>query len=83
MLVIMPIYLLQDIGLTHHQRILVISAFCASLLITVIAIPLSVSLFVNSISDTTLILGHVKVCSFFCFLTLAYHDMPIKSHQLR
>jgi hypothetical protein len=67
MLIIMPTYLLRDVGLTHHQRILVISAFGASLLITTLAIPLSVLLSVDPVSDVTLIFGHVKVCSFSCF----------------
>ncbi|OAX34815.1 hypothetical protein K503DRAFT_417163 [Rhizopogon vinicolor AM-OR11-026] len=60
MLVIMPIYLLRDVRLTHHQRILVISAFSASLLVTAMAIPLSVLLFVAPTSDATLIFAHVK-----------------------
>ncbi|OJA08403.1 hypothetical protein AZE42_00999 [Rhizopogon vesiculosus] len=59
-LVIVPTYFLRDVRLTSHQRILVISAFYASLLITAIAIPLSVLLSVEPFSDATLIFGHVK-----------------------
>jgi len=59
-LVIVPTYLLRDVGLTPHQRVLVISAFYGSLLITAIAIPLSVLLFVHPISDAAMIFGHVK-----------------------
>lgn len=64
----MATYLLRDIGLIHHQRIFVILAFHASLLVTVIAIPLSVLLFVAPTSNATLIFGHVKVCNYFCVL---------------
>jgi hypothetical protein len=67
MLVIMPTYLLRDVRLSHHQRILVISAFYASLLVSAIAVPLSVLLFVAPLSDVTMIFGHVKVaCNYFC-----------------
>lgn len=66
MLVTTHTYLLQDVKLTHRQRILVISAFYASVLITAIAIPLCVLLFVDSASDATLIFVHVKVCNYFC-----------------
>jgi len=65
MLVATLTYLLRDVKLTHHQRILVISAFYASGLITAIAIPLCVLLFVDSASDATLIFVHVKVCNYF------------------
>ncbi|KAG0696933.1 hypothetical protein DFH29DRAFT_767863, partial [Suillus ampliporus] len=60
MLVIMPTYLLRDVGLTSHQRILVTSVFCASLLNTIIAIPLSVFLFVAPVSKAALTFAHVK-----------------------
>ncbi|KAG1739386.1 uncharacterized protein EDB91DRAFT_1024408, partial [Suillus paluster] len=60
MLVIMPTYLLRDVGLTYHQRILVTSVFCASLLTTAMAIPLSVLLLVAPVSGTALIFAHVK-----------------------
>jgi hypothetical protein len=78
MLVIMPIYLLRDVRLTHHQRILVISAFSASLLVTATAIPLSVLLFVAPMSDATLIFAHVKVCNYMCFLTSTNHTVRQK-----
>jgi len=75
MLIIMPTYLLRDAGLTYRQRILVISAFYTSFLITALAIPLSVLLFVDSISDIALIFAHVKVCSLLHLLTSANRDM--------
>jgi hypothetical protein len=62
LVIILPVYY-EMLGsrFTHHQRILVTSAFYASLSITAIAIPLSVLLSVDSISDA--IFGHVKVCA--------------------
>ncbi|KAG1771894.1 hypothetical protein EV702DRAFT_635154 [Suillus placidus] len=60
MLVITPMYLLRDVGLTHHQRILVTSVFCASLLTTAISIPLSILLLLAPTSQAALIFGHVK-----------------------
>ncbi|KAG2336202.1 hypothetical protein BDR05DRAFT_897037, partial [Suillus weaverae] len=60
MLVITPMCLLRDIGLTHHQRILVTSVFCASLLNTAISIPLSILLLLAPTSQAALIFGHVK-----------------------
>ncbi|KAG1729001.1 hypothetical protein EDB19DRAFT_1744696 [Suillus lakei] len=60
MLVIMPTYLLRDVRLTHHQRILVTSVFCASLLNSAISIPLSILLFLAPTSKAALIFGHVK-----------------------
>ncbi|KAG2122440.1 hypothetical protein BD769DRAFT_1360592, partial [Suillus cothurnatus] len=60
MLVVTPKYLLRDVGLTRHQRILVTSVFCASLLNTAMSIPLSILLLLAPISKATLIFGHVK-----------------------
>ncbi|KAG2068209.1 hypothetical protein BDR04DRAFT_788991 [Suillus decipiens] len=59
-LVITPMYLLRDIGLTRRQRILVTSVFCASLLNTAMSIPLSTFLFLTPVSKATLIFAHVK-----------------------
>lgn len=60
MLVITPMYLLRDVRLTRHQRILVTSVFCASLLNTAVSIPTSILLLLDPISRATLIFGHVK-----------------------
>ncbi|KAG1883927.1 hypothetical protein F4604DRAFT_1574957, partial [Suillus subluteus] len=60
MLVITPMYLLRDVGLTRHQRILVTSVFCASLINTAVSIPTSILLLLGPISEATLIFGHVK-----------------------
>ncbi|KAG2123086.1 hypothetical protein DEU56DRAFT_696712, partial [Suillus clintonianus] len=60
MLVIMPTYLLRDVRLTHHQRILVTSVFCASLLSTAISIPLSILLLVHPVSKAAMTIAHAK-----------------------
>ncbi|KAG1842760.1 hypothetical protein DFJ58DRAFT_665712, partial [Suillus subalutaceus] len=76
MLVITPMYLLRDVGLTRHQRILVTSVFCASLINTAVSIPTSILLLLSPISEATLIFGHVKVCTYFCFFTPTDRDIP-------
>ncbi|KAG1810947.1 uncharacterized protein BJ212DRAFT_1278568, partial [Suillus subaureus] len=60
MLVITPLYLLRDVRLTRHQRILITSVFCASMLNTVVSIPTSILLLLAQRSKATLIFAHVK-----------------------
>jgi len=62
-LVAAPVYLWRDEGLSRNRRRLILSAFSASLLITVVAIPRRAIL--NKYpGETTLIFIHVKVGTF-------------------
>ena len=58
-LVILPIYFLRKMKIGHRRRIMIFSAFSASLLITVISIFHSVVLFTVE-SNGTVVIGHVK-----------------------
>ncbi|KAG1815159.1 uncharacterized protein BJ212DRAFT_259605 [Suillus subaureus] len=60
-LVAAPLYLLKNVGLSHSRKILVQSAFGASLLITAITIPHSVLLLLDIFNTTTLMFAHIKV----------------------
>lgn len=59
-LVAVPVQFLRDVRLPRDCRILVFSAFSASLLISGVTILHSVLLFQETTS-TTIIIGHVKV----------------------
>lgn len=59
-LIVVPIQFWKDVGLSRNNKILILSAFGSSVLITVITIPHSIMLF-HSITETVIIVAHVKV----------------------
>ncbi|KAG2358249.1 hypothetical protein BDR07DRAFT_1418137 [Suillus spraguei] len=78
-LVIAPLQLWKNVGLSRSRKILVLSSFGASILITAITIPHSVVLILfSSMTITTLIFAHVKaavsliVCNLLVIVTFAY-----------
>ncbi|KAG0707960.1 hypothetical protein DFH29DRAFT_843976 [Suillus ampliporus] len=76
-LVVAPLQLWKNVGLSRSRKILVLSSFGASLLITAVTIPHSVILF-KPVSETTLIFAHVKaalsliICNLLVIVTFAY-----------
>ncbi|KAG1725331.1 hypothetical protein EDB19DRAFT_1644112 [Suillus lakei] len=76
-LIAAPLQFWKNVGLSRKSKILILSAFGASLLITIIAIPHSIMLF-QSATETTLIMAHVKaalslvICNLLVIVTLAY-----------
>lgn len=62
-LVVAPLHLWKDLRFPRHRKILVMSAFSATILITVITIPQSIILF-KIPRETPLLLAHVKVSIF-------------------
>ncbi|KAF8549755.1 hypothetical protein OG21DRAFT_560838 [Imleria badia] len=76
-LVAVPIRFLRDARLHRNHRILIISTFAASILISGVTILHSVLLFQDS-TDTTLIIGHIKaalalfVCNALVLVTFVY-----------
>ncbi|KAG0707947.1 hypothetical protein DFH29DRAFT_795843 [Suillus ampliporus] len=76
-LVAAPLHLWKHVGLSRDRKILVMSAFGASLLITAITIPHSIFLF-KAHNTTTLIFAHVKtalslvICNLLVIVTFAY-----------
>ncbi|KAG1741458.1 uncharacterized protein EDB91DRAFT_330028 [Suillus paluster] len=77
LLVAAPLQLWKNVGLSRSRKILVLSSFGASLLITGITIPHSVILF-HPLSETTLIFAHVKaalslvICNLLVIVTFVY-----------
>ncbi|KAG2352952.1 hypothetical protein BDR07DRAFT_1367721 [Suillus spraguei] len=78
-LVIMPLHFWKNVGLSRSRKILVMSSFGASILITAITIPHSVVLILFSlVADTILVIAHVKaavsliVCDLVVIVTFAY-----------
>jgi len=59
-LVAAPLHLWGDVGLSRNRKIVILSAFSASLLIVVVTIPHNVIL-IKYPGRTTLIFAHVKV----------------------
>ena len=59
-LVALPVHLWKDSGLSRGRKILVLSAFSSSLLLTAITIPHSITLF-KIHTPSSLIFAHVKV----------------------
>jgi len=59
-LVAAPLHLWRDVGLSRNRKIVILSAFSASLLIVVVTIPHNVIL-IKCPGRTTLIFAHVKV----------------------
>ncbi|KAF8549681.1 hypothetical protein OG21DRAFT_1488336 [Imleria badia] len=76
-LVAAPIRFLRDVRLHRDSRILIISAFSASILITGVTILHSILLFQET-TNTTLIIGHIKaalalfVCNALVLVTFVY-----------
>jgi hypothetical protein len=76
-LIIAPIQLWKNVGLSRSSKILILSAFGSSVLITAITIPHSIMLF-HSVTDTTLIVAHVKaalslvICNLLVIVTFVY-----------
>jgi hypothetical protein len=62
-LVVAPLLLWRDIGLSRNRKILILSAFGASLLITAVTIPHNIML-MSFQGGTTIIFAHVKVSMF-------------------
>ncbi|KAG1741473.1 uncharacterized protein EDB91DRAFT_330879 [Suillus paluster] len=77
-LVATPLYFWKNVGLSHSRKILVLSAFGASLLITAVTIPHFITLSKNY-TTTSLILEHVTValslviCNLLVIVTSLYH----------
>ncbi|KAJ8591436.1 hypothetical protein M405DRAFT_814419, partial [Rhizopogon salebrosus TDB-379] len=59
-LVITPLHLWKNVGLSRNRKIMVLSAFSSSLLLTAVTIAHSVTL-IRSHTHSTLILAHAKV----------------------
>ncbi|KAG1826308.1 hypothetical protein EV424DRAFT_1319908, partial [Suillus variegatus] len=76
-LVAAPLQIWKNVGLSRSRKILVLSSFGASILITATTIPLSVILF-WPLSDTALIFAHVRaavsliVCNVLVIVTFTY-----------
>lgn len=76
-LVAAPLHLWRNVGLSRSRKILVLSAFGASFLITVITIPHSIIL-LKTRNTVTLIFTHVKtavsliICNLLVIVTFAY-----------
>ncbi|KIK40569.1 hypothetical protein CY34DRAFT_49391, partial [Suillus luteus UH-Slu-Lm8-n1] len=76
-LVVAPLHLWKDLRFPRHRKILVMSAFSATILITVITIPQSIILF-KIPRETPLLLAHVKaalsliICNLLVIVTFVY-----------
>ncbi|OJA16358.1 hypothetical protein AZE42_07819 [Rhizopogon vesiculosus] len=76
-LVAVPLHLWKNVGLSRGRKILVLSAFSSSILITVITIPLSIILFTPH-TLKTLVFAHVKaalslvICNLLVIVTFIY-----------
>ena len=60
LLVVLPVYFLRRIKINHRKRIMIFSAFSASLLITAVTILHSIMLFTVH-SSGIIVIGHAKV----------------------
>lgn len=75
-LVAAPVYLWKNVGLSRSRKILVLSSFGASIIITAMTIPHSIILF-RPLTETTLIFAHVKaavsliICNVLVIVTFA------------
>ncbi|KAG1742813.1 hypothetical protein EDB19DRAFT_597143 [Suillus lakei] len=76
-LVAAPVYLWNNVGLSRSRKILILSAFGASILITTLTIPHSISLSMGH-TATTLIFAYVKgalslfICNLLVIVTFLY-----------
>ncbi|KAJ8582511.1 hypothetical protein M405DRAFT_561386 [Rhizopogon salebrosus TDB-379] len=95
-LVAAPLVLWRDIGLSRNRRILILSAFGASLLITAVTIPHNIML-MSFQGGTTIIFAHVKaalslvICNLLVIVSFVYRvcrkeavdlDQSFTSHGL-
>ncbi|KAG1868471.1 hypothetical protein F4604DRAFT_1682392 [Suillus subluteus] len=77
-LVAAPLHLLKNAGLSRSKKVLIQSAFCASLLITAVTIPHSTLLILGTFNTTTLMFAHIKaalsltVCNLLAIATFLY-----------
>lgn len=78
-LVVLPMYFLQKTRIHRRRRIMIYSAFSASLLITVVSIFQSVVLFMVH-SDGIIVIGHVKVS--LCSVCLTCQSMERGRHHI-
>ncbi|KAG0704446.1 hypothetical protein DFH29DRAFT_371157 [Suillus ampliporus] len=76
-LIVVPLQFWKNAGLSRTGKILILSAFGTSLLITTMTIPQSIMLF-RAATETTLIFAHVKtaisliICNLLVIVTLVY-----------
>jgi hypothetical protein len=77
-LVAVPLYLLKNVGLSRNKKILVQSAFGASLLTTAVTIPHSTLLIFDIFNTTTLMFAHIKaalsliICNLLVIVSFLY-----------
>ncbi|KAG1786062.1 uncharacterized protein HD556DRAFT_1248703 [Suillus plorans] len=77
-LVAAPLYLLKNIRLSRSKKLLVQSAFSASLVISAITVTYSILLFLNFYNTLTLMFAHIKaalsliVCNLLVIVTFLY-----------
>jgi hypothetical protein len=77
-LVAAPLYLLKNVGLSRSKKILVQSAFGASLLITAVTIPHSTLILYDVFNSTTLMFAHIKtalsliICNLLVIVSFLY-----------
>ncbi|OJA10984.1 hypothetical protein AZE42_09308 [Rhizopogon vesiculosus] len=76
-LVVVPLHLWKNVGLTRGRKFLVLSIFSSSLLITVVTIPHSITIF-RTHSAAKIIFAHIKaalslfICNLLVIVTFAY-----------
>jgi hypothetical protein len=86
-LIAAPLQLWKNVGLSRSRKILVMSSFGASIIITAITIPHSIILF-RPLSETTLIFAHVKaavsliICNVLVIVTFAYRVLSKETCDL-
>ncbi|KAG2359325.1 hypothetical protein BDR07DRAFT_1336914 [Suillus spraguei] len=86
-LVAAPLQLWKNVGLSRSRKILVLSSFGTSILITALTIPLSIILF-RPLTETTLIFAHVRaaisliICNVLVIVTFAYHVLSTETRDL-
>lgn len=86
-LVAAPLQLWRNVGLSRSKKILILSSFGASIIITVITIPHSIILF-RPVNETTLIFAHVKaavsliICNVLVIVTFAYRVLSKETCDL-
>ncbi|OAX33553.1 hypothetical protein K503DRAFT_869481 [Rhizopogon vinicolor AM-OR11-026] len=77
-LVAVPLHLWKNVGLSRGRKILILSTISSSLLITVVTIAHSSTLFRRTHSSNTLIFAHIKaalslvICNLLVIVTFAY-----------
>ncbi|KAG1868472.1 hypothetical protein F4604DRAFT_1775767 [Suillus subluteus] len=72
-LVAAPLYLLKNVGLSRSRKLLVQSAFCASLLISAVTIPHSTLLILGIFNTATLTAAlSLTICNLLVIVTFLY-----------